>query len=177
MSAIIHVTGPGHLWVAPGPSRVPVYFGDSQAGFKIIRRPGTTPVISDSGGRKVPVDILSDGDEYFVSGEVNLFDPTVYNIIETPPLQAGTLMRAEGFMYEVWLQFPYAIKPFYASNGLVPGYHFLSGYSLGPTEQPTGTEVRTPHMMFHFIPSFASNGARVSVNADFSKISGLKLPF
>jgi hypothetical protein len=154
-----YVTGPAHLYAGVGAGGAPFFIGHAMRTPRITIRPHFSPVWCDLTGQTVPYDWIFDGEEGFVTYDVSRWNEAGYAALAarpratgargiTLPGDIGSLMITELFAYQLWVVFPYAAKPAYAS--MPPGYHFLNAWLEGPDElDDLGTTARRNRLVFH----------------------------
>ncbi len=131
-------TGPALLYVGVGPGRAPVFLGTTEHTPRIIKRKNYKPLFNDLAGQMIPYDKSFQGEDCLVISELTRLNWPVYNRITCAPDafggvpgmnfpgDMGTLMMTEGGSYFLWVVFPYAAKPAFAT--MSPGYRFFSAF-------------------------------------------------
>lgn len=136
------VAGPCHIYLGVGVGYAPLYLGTAERSPRILIRPHFADVFNDIMGQMIPYDKVFQGEDGFVLADLTRWNEAVFNAYQARPrlgqrgtLQPGdlgSLMKTEGLAYPVWLQFPYATKPAYATQPY--GYHFYAAIGEGPDE-------------------------------------------
>lgn len=143
---------------------IPVYLGTALVSPEIEIIRGWLPWYDDEQGTTLPADELYEGEESWVTADLNRFNEGVYAAIASVISRAaigggvrglnfagdvGTSMVYEGFTYPLLLQFPYSGKPIFAVNGLPPGYRYFNATLAGPDRlAPMGTQVRKTRLVW-----------------------------
>ena len=147
--AILQTSGPCHLWMSSDVddgstySNSPLYLGTAEGAPFVDVTPHFTPLYCDISGQGMPHDYLWDGEEATIVADLNRWNEAVFAKYAARPkiggtrgvyaaADIGTVMQAEGQTFDFWLQFPYAFKSPYVSEGMIGGYHFYSTIALGP---------------------------------------------
>lgn len=142
----------------------PLYLGTAEKTPKITLRPAWREAFADQGG-EVPHDVAFAGEEAFVSADISRWNETTYNVLASRPShtagargasllgEIGTLMVTEGRTAPLWVVFPYALKPAYAS--MPGGYHFVASFLVGPDElEPLGTNPRKIRLIWRCLRKY-----------------------
>jgi hypothetical protein len=164
----------------------PVFVGTCQRAPGISVRPHWTDVQNDLGGT-VAFDVLYESQEAMVTGVINRYSETLYQIMADrasnvlPPVpgsnssgEIGSLMLTEGLTYELWVVFPYSTKVFYSNPapgfGAMPqGYHFFNAYLMGPDGNQIGTTTeRKIQMTWRCLRTFDTSPDESGLAGDFN---------
>lgn len=195
-------TGPVHMYVglvaAPpydpwGAAPTPVYLGMAEAAPQPSFHPEFQPIYADATGKK-PWDVVFLGEDAFVSADITVYNEAVFQQITRRPRWAkkldgsaaavngtviagdmGTMLRTEGYMFSLWLHFPY-----YSKFGDLPkGYRFVSAYVKGPDNHVIGTQPNKRRIQFHCLGAYdqANSTGKIKLyDQDFDDIPAIPPP-
>lgn len=174
--AIIYSTGPAYFFVAGG-TKSPtsaLFLGTAEVNPKFRIQREFTPVFNDIGGRKVPFELIYEGQQAFIFSELNRYNESVYaacadapthnglvgngNPLQTRGANAfgeiGTLMLTESKNLYLIIVFPYASKAVFSNNNMPLGYIFPGSVLRGPDDHTIGTGDRKISLIFQSIPIY-----------------------
>lgn len=127
----------------------PVFFGWGESAPDPEFLPEYENLMSDLGGTRKPWDKIFEGADARVSITSTIWDEDVlqscmsYTKTSLPGVvgnyDVGTLMHAEKRSYQLWLVYPYQVKPFMAAANMRKGYHFYGAMIEGPVRRKQGT--------------------------------------
>lgn len=167
--AMPYVTGPVHVWVGvsgatpidpqTATSSLRAYLGTCESAPQIVWNSQFEPVMNDRGGSRLPYDMLYQGKDALIIGDLTVWNWVIWERIRSRPdfnevpdindaFDLGSLMLTEGKCYPVWLQYPYAAKAAMAGGLMPPGRHFFACFLLGPDQENPGTKVNKVHFQF-----------------------------
>lgn len=178
-----YVTGPCHLYVAPGILQASssgtlapallnycsaasiFYLGTCETVPKIIIDPKWKPLFADIGGDQTPFEFAWMGEDGLVTGVLNRWNESVYKKCATRPRPTGTrgtytasdigtLMFAEAVAYPLWCHFPYYSKVYGTLYNMPAGYRFLASFLRGPDEIEPGTKASRRAIVFAAAPIY-----------------------
>ncbi len=141
-----YCTGPVLIYVQPAGFGSPQFFGTAERFPQQQITPEWEPVYNDMSGQRLPLDILYEGEEAYVTADVTRWNERLMASMMARPSGLGTrgrnvfgdigsIMVLEGFAFPLWLRFPYSAKAVFqnAANGPMPdGFHFLAAHLKGP---------------------------------------------
>lgn len=175
--AIVHVTGPAHVFIGlpqgfGAVSKTVVYLGTTQDTPRIVLRPASEEVMNALSGCKVPFDLIDQSEEAFIGLDLSRFNQGVIDDVRArstlsnsqsvannqgkrKPGDIGTLAITENADMIVYVTHPYSGKPVFAANGMQAGNRFLHCVPIGPDDLgPLSTRARLEHLMFRAIPGY-----------------------
>lgn len=169
--------GAAHAFIGFGTTVL--YLGTAQRPPKHRIRRGFVPVYNDISGTQVPFDLLYSSQEAFTIFDLNRFNRSVLNRIQSMPntlgasgintaADIGTLMLTEGFAFTLIIAYPFATShPAMAAAGLPRGIVFPGTVLEGPDDIDDGTTAEKINLIFHSIPMYVpSTGAFVLAHAN-----------
>lgn len=162
---------------------IPIFFGWGETAPEPEFLPEYEPIMSDLGGSRKEHDRLYEGQDARVTvtmtiwKEIILQSMMAFTKSTSPPGldgggDIGTIMQAEKRSFQLWLRFPYAVKPFMQSAQMVAGYHFYGAMLDGPIRRGPGTKVNKI-MLSWFCGRPIINGFYACYDFDMTAIAGL----
>lgn len=148
------------------------------------------PIYNDLGGTQLPIDRIWEGEEALVNMILTRWNQDVLEDIMgvltggvggTQYLaDVGSIMGQEGHTRQLWVFFPFSLKPEYAD--MPGGYHFLATMRVGPQRINPGTGVnkhqlimKAQRKMSTSIPSSLNSEVFKLYDHDMSGISGIQI--
>jgi hypothetical protein len=146
--------------------------------------PEYEPIMSDLAGSRKEHDRLYEGADARVTATMTVWNEMILQSMlaftksTSPPgsdggLDIGTLMQAEKRTFQLWLVFPYVVKPFMIAANMLPGYHFVGACLDGPIRRGLGTKVNRV-MLSWFCGRPILNGFYACYDFDMSAVATLK---
>lgn len=139
-------------------SMTPILLGTGMRGPRIRIRRAYSKVFNDITGPEIPYDDIWSGEEGRIFFDLTRWNESVYTMIAQrpragatlgaePAFTRGTLMTTEGMNWPMYLRFPnFDSHPYYAKNGGVAGYRFLSCKLVDDDDFETGTQANLRHL-------------------------------
>lgn len=139
------------------------YLGTCEVAPAIEIRRHYKPIYYVPMGKAVPYDVLYEGQDAIISMTLTNWSEILYAVIGGRMNQIaggglrgvdrcnaiGSMVNSEGMALRLWLQFPYAAKPVFAANAMVPGYAFYQVRLLGPDTIDPGTKPAKLRLVWH----------------------------
>ncbi len=174
------------MWVSVS-SGGPVYLGTTEDGLNVSPKPFYVPVKNDlAGGQRGPdFDVCYLGEASEISGTLTRWNMNVAlamqcrwnpNIASATPgadnaTARGTLLATEGAAYNLYIIYPYASLPAFAT--LPAGMRFLQVYTKSPERLEPGVKPYKMSFTWETIPYFAVTNGSFN-NYDFN-VAGVPL--
>lgn len=184
MATQFYSTGPCYIQVSTGGtagSQTLAHLGWSEAGFKITIFGYFEPVMCDIGGNKVGTDYTFQGQDAYITGDINKYDETVMQQWQARCFSnttgniatglIGGLMLASNQAQRLLLVCPYAALT--GQTTQQAAFNFPSSWLDDANEIETGTRVKKQRISVHAIPSWSvSSGGLSSAVLYNTSVSG-----
>lgn len=163
MSTQLLTPGPTYLQVGTGAAGVLEHLGWTERGIRGTFDGGFEDVMTDVSGTRVPFDILYQGEQAFITADLNLYDELILNKVNPRRLgdtegvvattAVGSLLRLEGFMFRLLIFCPYSAKAAFAN--MRPAYNFLKAHLDAAREIELSSRVKIVRCIFRAIPDWS----------------------
>lgn len=167
---------------------LPVYLGTAERSPSIEIVRGWLPWFDDEMGSSLPADELYEGEEAWVTADVNRWNEGVYAFLSAVinrgalggargvnyPSDVGTSMVYEAFSYPLILQFPYAGKPQYRFQRMPAGYRFFNATLAGPDRlEPLGTQPSKRRLIWRCRELLDLDSGAMGLYDNFIQVGGI----
>lgn len=170
------VTGPCYVQVGMGAdNQTLVHLGWSESGFEIEINGYMDDVMCDVGGSKVGTDVIFQGEDAIISGDLNFYNEDTLTALESRLYtnktngagaigtgMIGGLMIGQGNAYRLLVYCPY--NSLAGMTDQVACWNFPTAWLTDTHRISTGTKVKKHRINFRAIPSWtiSSGGGLVS---------------
>ena len=182
-------TGPVFVWVRYNIGGTPQFLGTCEQHPTFESEPAWEPVLNDFGGFMTPFDQTYQGATEILTSDLNRWDETQLNIVNSPPnsggnegfdakLSRGSFLIQGGKYISVWFQYSF-FGTANAQEDLEPGWFYPACRVGGIFTPKQGTKSQLRRIVFEANNLFVISGGvwsfllKSNTEADFAPLSGL----